>query len=111
MFLALQVWLPYFSNANTVFHVDNMSVVFILQNHTSTDKVIMQMIRRMVVLSMLHNVVFTSKHVPGKHNLIADRLSRFQVSVAREWAPWLATDPVVVPQDSYPWHHKPLQPF
>ncbi len=108
VFISFQLWINYFSNSNVVFYTDNISVVSILQTHTSSDKTIMIMLRRLVTLAMLHNVVFTSRHIRGKYNVIADALSRFQLRKARQWAPWLRCKPVDVPTTSLPWPMKRL---
>ncbi len=108
VYIACQLWINYFSNANVVFYTDNMSVVSILQTHTSSDKTIMVMLRRLVTLAMFNNMVFTSRHIRGKYNVIADALSRFQWTKAKQWAPWLRSTAVSVPQDSCPWPMKRL---
>ena len=62
--------------------VDNESIVHSLRSKTSRDPIFMSMVRRVVVLSMLYNIQFSSFHVPGRHNVIADLCSRFQVEKA-----------------------------
>ncbi len=69
--------------------VDNESVVYVLKSKTSRDPLLMTMVRKMVVTSMLHNILFSSAHIAGKHNVITDNLSCFQVERARRWAPCL----------------------
>ncbi len=64
-----------------------MSIVYVLRSKTSQDPVLMAIVRKMVVLAMLNNVQFSALHVPGRHNVIADLISRFQVSKAKTWAP------------------------
>ena len=97
------MWAPRLKNHNLIFMVDNMSIVDILQSQTSKDPHIMSLLHPMVVTSMIHNVQFYAYHIPGKHNNVADLLSRFQVQKALSLAPWLDPLPVQVPQDWLPW--------
>ncbi len=103
VYIAMHLWIKYFSNSNIVFFIDNESVVNILLKQTSPDKIIMKMLRKLVVSAMLNNVVFTSKHIRGKHNVLTDHLSRFQFGKAKKWAPWLQDIPVKVPASMLPW--------
>ena len=67
------------------------------------DPILMNMLRRMVVLSMIHNVLFSAVHIKGKHNIISDMLSRFQIEKAQKVAPWLDKNPTDVPRPYLPW--------
>lgn len=40
----------------------------------------MKLVRRLVLATLKWNIYFRAKHIPGKHNTTADRLSRFPVS-------------------------------
>ena len=62
----------------------------------------MVLVRRLVLCALKFNVLFKAKHIPGRQNVIADKLSRFQVAEARRAAPWLAEAPVAVPQHLLP---------
>ena len=63
----------------------------------------MKLVRKMVVISMLHDIIIGAQHVSGKSNVIPDLISRFQMKKAREWAPWLDQEPVVIPSKLLPW--------
>ncbi len=106
IYLAFKIWGSVFANSYVVFHTDNESVMFCLQTHTSRDATIMRMLREMVLQAMHTNVVFTALHLPGKDNVMADALSRFQFTKARAVAPNLAQTPVEVPASCYPWQTK-----
>ncbi len=67
----------------------------------------MSMVRKMVVLGILHNVNFTSVHIPGRHNVVADLLSRFSFQKVRKVAPWLDVEATKFPGKWLPW--SPLQ--
>ena len=101
--LSFRMWAPRLKGNNIIFMVDNKAIVDVLQSQTSKDPHIMSILRPMVVASMVNNVQFYSYHIPGKHNTIADLLSRFQISKAKLIAPWLASSPTQVPPHWLPW--------
>ncbi len=103
VFLVVLIWHKFFENMNVLFYVDNMAVVSILNSQTSSDKDIMKMLRKIIVLAMLNNVTIQSKHIPGKYNIVTDAISRFQIEKAEKWAPWLCQNPVMFPQTFLPW--------
>ncbi len=103
IYLAYRLWSSELQHSKILFFVDNMSVKWALHNHTSHDKIMMKMIRVMIKLSVKHDIIFDSQHIPGRHNLIADALSRFQVQKALTWAPWLHKDPSTLPHSWLPW--------
>ncbi len=103
IYLAFCLWIEFFKNEKICFLVDNMSVVHILRSKTSKDQILMSMVRKMVVLGMLNNVMFTAVHIPGKHNVVADLLSRFSFQKVRKVAPWLDAQPTKLPKKWYPW--------
>ncbi|MCP3930760.1 MAG: hypothetical protein GY705_16860, partial [Bacteroidetes bacterium] len=83
IYLAFMMWFDFFKNEKICFLVDNLSVVHMLRSKTSPDPVLMSMIRKMVVVAMLNNIMFSSAHIPGKHNVISDHLSRFRFQKAK----------------------------
>lgn len=95
--LAVEVWGAEMSNQRILFLSDNIATVYVLNKMTSKDPVMMKLVRRLVVASMNYNIMFRSKHVPGKTNYVADNLSRFQLQEARQWAPWLDRDQCTLP--------------
>ncbi len=103
VYLSMMMWHNIFQNSNVLFVVDNMAVVDVLNAQTASDPDIMKLLRKIVVIAMLYNVVFHSHHIIGKHNIIADAISRFQVTKAKKWAPWLAQNPLDVPRKFLPW--------
>ncbi len=103
VYLAMLACHKLFINSTIVFNVDNLSVVHMLNSQTSPDHVLMSMLRKIVVLAMLNNIVFIAKHIPGKLNVVADYLSRFQILKAKQVAPWLKDDPEFLHLDWYPW--------
>jgi hypothetical protein len=57
----------------------------------------MKLIRRLVLAALKFNVVFRAKHIAGKHNVIADQLSRFQFQKVRSVALWLCQEQTAIP--------------
>ena len=107
--IACQMWSQFLKNSVVMFHVDNQSIMYILQSQTSSDIKILFMLRRIVLLSMLHNFVYSAEYVSSKENVFADLLSRSQVSKAREWAPWLMADALMIRSDFTPWYKQHLK--
>lgn len=87
--LTLEIWGPFLANSKVIFKSDNMSVVHIINKQSSPDRSIMILVRRLVVAALQFNILFRAQHIPGVHNVVADRLSRFQFQEARSYAPWL----------------------
>ena len=91
------------ANSRILFMCDNMSIVAVLNSHTAKEPQIMQLLRRLVVSTMTHNIHFASKHIPGKINSAADALSRVQNDAALQLAPWLNAEPDRLPKWMLPW--------
>ncbi len=103
VYLAMLLWFKYFKSKNVLFNVDNISVVFILNSQTSPDVPIMALVRKMAVIAMLNDITIGGAHIKGKHNVIPDFISRFQVAKAKELAPWLDQEPTCIPSKLLPW--------
>ena len=101
---AVEVWGNKLKNHCILFMSDNMGVVEIINKLTSRDTTIMILVRRLVVTTMKHNIMFRAKHIPGKYNIIADRLSRFKLQEARDAAPWLDKVPIALDTPILPWN-------
>ncbi|MCG8048417.1 MAG: hypothetical protein N0E48_22830 [Candidatus Thiodiazotropha endolucinida] len=94
--IALEHWGSGFRDSKVLFLTDNMAVVEIINKQTSKEKVLMTLIRRLVLSALRFNILFCAKHIPGKHNVIADRLSRLQFQEAFSVAPQLEQSRVQV---------------
>ncbi|KAK3101834.1 hypothetical protein FSP39_006695 [Pinctada imbricata] len=95
--LSLEIWGNCLCNRKVLFMSDNMAVVQIINKQSSKDKTLMRLVRRLVLTCLRNNIFFKAKHIPGKSNIIADRLSRFQFQEARRLAPFLDKQPTTVP--------------
>lgn len=76
---------------------DNQAVVEIINKQSCREPTLMKLVRRLVITALNFNIYFRSTHVPGKHNVIADSLSRFNFQEAHKQAPWLKKHPTEVP--------------
>jgi hypothetical protein len=69
-------------NSALLFHSDNMGVVEIINKQSSSSKgpIIMNIVRKLVLLLMQFNIHLRSKHIPGLQNQLCDLISRFQIT-------------------------------
>ena len=68
------------ANQSVLYKSDNQGVVDIINKQTSTSKLTMKLVRRLVLLLISHNIFLHSEHIPGLKNVLCDRISRFQVT-------------------------------
>ena len=101
--LSLKLWGRTLANRCIVFMTDNEALVSIINKQTTPHKDIMVLVRALVVSSLQYNIVFTAEHIPGRHNVIADHLSRCQVRNAKALAPWLDKLPQQLDPAWLPW--------
>ena len=82
-----------------LFMSDNKAVVGIVNTTTCTsnDHILMQLVRRLVLCCLRSNILFKAKHIPGKLNTLADKLSRFQFQEAANIAPNLSPVQTFIP--------------
>ena len=79
-------WIPKFKNNYVTIFCDNLSVVQMMNNNSSSCRNCMILIRIIVLWSLTHNVQVHVKHVPGKLNKFADSLSRLRYDEFRRHA-------------------------
>lgn len=95
--LALELWGASLKNKKLLFLSDNSAVVAVINKQSCRDKILMRLVRRLVLAALCNNIWFCAKHIPGKHNIIADKLSRLQFQTALHLAPWLDRTATQVP--------------
>ena len=95
--VASYVWGSQWFRRHVLFRSDNEAVVRILLSRTSKVPCIMRLLRLLLSAAARFNFTFTSQHIPGIHNNIADALSRFRWQDFRHLAPWAQPYPVPVP--------------
>ena len=93
-FISLEIWCHQFHNSTVVLHCDNNTVVHVINKTTSKDPNLMILIRRLMLLSLQHNIHFVAKHVPGVNNSAAYILSRLQFQAR---FPHMEHEPTQVP--------------
>ena len=72
---ALELWGKCMANHSVLFLTDNKAVVDVINKQSAKNLHLMRLVRRLVVTALKFNVYFKSKHIPGKNNVIADKLS------------------------------------
>jgi hypothetical protein len=78
---------------------DNAAVVHVINKQSCKEKTLMKLVRRLVLTSLKYNIFFKAKHIPGKRNILADKLSRFQLQDAFRVAPHLNPNQTAVPAE------------
>ena len=78
--VAIEVWGYRIANKSICFNCDNEALVYVLNKQSSTEKRVMFLIRRLVLLTLHHNILFTANHLPGKLNILSNALSRLQIA-------------------------------
>ena len=101
--LALKMWSTHLRDRRLLILCDNEAVVYVINKQSSRDSSLMSLIRTLTVTLMQFNIVIRAKHVPGKLNVVADMLSRFQdgPQILRQYG--LDAVPSAIPQDLLPW--------
>ena len=95
--VALTLWHQHFQNTKLLLHIDNMSVVHIINNSTSKSPRVMSLVRKLVLLTLQHNIQVHATHIPTKLNYIAYSISRSQWARFRRLAPGAEQQPTPVP--------------
>ena len=85
--LSLCLWGHRMRNQCVLFFTDNQSLVSVINKQTSKDAELMSFVRKMVLVCLQNNILFKAKHVAGRRNVLAGRLSRFQVDQFLQLAP------------------------
>ena len=82
--VALKVWATQWSNKKLRIKCDNMAVVEVLTSGKTKDSILATCARNIWLLSAMFNISIHIEHIPGKHNVIADLLSRYQFDI-KSW--------------------------
>ena len=99
---AVVTWGVSWKNRSICFYTDNEALVSVINRQTSREKTVMTLLRKLVLRCLFFNILFTAKHVAGRDNSLADKLSRFQISEFRAMAPWAAEHPTIIPHHISP---------
>ena len=79
------------------FNCDNQAIVFAWQGKSSKDLQIMCLLRKLFLTAAQHNFTVILSHLPGRHNAIADALSRRQFNRFFALAPQADLVPTTIP--------------
>ena len=50
-----------------------------------------------MITCMQFNIAVKAKHIPGELNIVADKLSRFELQGVRDCAPWQDAEMTAIP--------------
>lgn len=97
--LTVDLFKTQFCDKKILFHTDNKAFVSILNKKSSKSVRVMELIRPLVLHSMIHNIYFKACHIAGYNNAIADSISRKQWTRFRALAPLSRPRPIQIPED------------
>jgi len=106
--VSIDLWGQNFRNKRVAFHCDNIAVVHAINTMTSKCDNVMVLLRALTLRCMKYNIMVRAEHIPGKHNIITDSLSRFQMTIFRKHAPFAQREPEPMP--SHLWEIFRLEP-
>lgn len=95
--IAAILWGHEWSKHTILIHSDNSAVVEIINKGRSRSPAIMQLVRRLTLISAQHQFLIRAAHIPGYLNSIADSLSRLSFQKFRILAPESDIHPTPVP--------------
>ncbi|CAC5382689.1 unnamed protein product [Mytilus coruscus] len=84
-------------NKRILFHTDNKALVSILNKKSSKSRRVIELVRPLVLHTMLFNMQFKAVHIEGRSNFIADAISRKQWHRFRMVAPQAETEATPIP--------------
>lgn len=95
--LAACCWGRHWAGQHVVFEVDNSTVVEPIRSGTCRDAGVMRLLRMLHFIAAEWSFTYTSKHIPGAVNTVADAISRNLLASMSSLQPQLARQPVPVP--------------
>ena len=66
------------SNSIVTIYCDNIAVCEIVNKLKCKNKYIAEFLRHLVLKLIEYNIDIRAKHIPGKNNILCDKISRFQ---------------------------------
>ncbi len=95
--IASAIWGPQWANKSVSCLCDNEAVVFIINSGTSRDPTVMSLLRCLHFITAKFNLFLTTTHLPGSNNLLADALSRNNLSYFFDNLPQANSTPCQIP--------------
>lgn len=89
-------------NSEIRYFCDNSAVVEVLNKQSSKDSRIMFLVRMLVLKLLEFNIKIYACHIPGKNNILSDKISRFQVSSKLLSRYNMSVNPVLIPKEIHP---------
>ena len=93
------LWSPQWSGHHVHFHIDNMSVVHVLQKGASKEPmgVVLHLLQCVSFLAAFYHITLTSSHIAGDLNTIADDSSRNKLDSLPAQVPGIQPQPAPIP--------------
>ena len=85
--VAVFMWSSLLQNTRIVVFCDNESVVYMMNNMTSSCKFCMELLRRLTLDNLHTNRRVFAQHIKGKNNILSDALSRLKFKTFFDLAP------------------------
>ncbi len=96
--LAASAWGSAWARKRVIFKCDNAAVVSLLRQGSCRDRHLSFLLRELTILAICNSFTFTAVHIPGKCNVHADALSRFNFQAFHSACPEAAPCSLPVPQ-------------
>jgi hypothetical protein len=91
------IWGDRWANCHVRALCDNQAVVEVINRRYCRDDDLMHLLRCLFFVEAKHSFVIVPEHIPGKHNRLADKLSRDRVSMSLLQEMEMEAQPVQVP--------------
>ena len=92
------MWGHNWPSKKLIFKTDSSTNVAIWSAQSSKSKDLMDLARKIFLISATHNFLVKLQHIPGSNNPIADALSRLQMQKFRQLAPDAKQNPTPIPE-------------
>ncbi len=93
--VAAALWGAQWAGRHICFHSDNDAVVSIIQRRSAKHLLITHLLRCLFFCASVHQFHFSALHIPGTENVLADAISRNNLTLLSTFLPQVP--PVVVP--------------
>ncbi len=96
--MACMIWGPWWQDCRVVVHCDNQAVVCVVNSGYSKDKDMMHLLRCLFFIRAHWGLYLRAEHIPGEQNVVADAISRGNLSRFFQVSPAASSHPTPVPQ-------------
>ena len=102
IFLMVNIFAHKVPRKHIIFHCDNEAVVQIINKQSTPIPTLMNLVRKMVLILLRHNITFKSAHIPGMENKLCDALSRQEAPLHLLEAYRMDKTPTIIPAHLLP---------